>query len=108
MEQTSLQQQIENRATKRLQTDLLKYSNSLQEIGNAIGKADQFKEIFYVWEHYGASPNYKTTFRINNEPTQKIYDELLPKYIEQVTTEIMDAVDHMKDILEGKTEQVEF
>lgn len=103
MEQTTFQKRIEEKARRRLLKDLLKASDKLNnEIGYLIEY--DFKPILDVSEHYNSWDN-QTRTRINNESSQAIFDKLLPKYISQVTDEILKKVDEIDWLVSERNQE---
>lgn len=100
MEQTTLQKRIEQRADKKLREDLLKAANMQKQIQYIVGE-ENYAGILYVRDRsYAAYPSDKLP-GIENTKTQDIYDKLLPRYIREVTDEILRKIDEIDFLLDN-------
>lgn len=104
MEQTTLQQRIEERAKEKLLKDLLDAYMKEQSIKSFINNSDLFKAQLDVRHYYGRSHS-RDTIEINGEFTEKIFNALLPKYIRQVTDEILQKIDEIDYLVNSTQEQ---
>jgi hypothetical protein len=104
MEQTTLQQRIEERAKTRLLKDLLDASNKEKEIAQQFG-SDNFTPQLDVYFYY---PTYGNGYiKLKNEFAQSLFEKLTPTYIKIVTDEILQKIDDIDYLLE-KDKQAEF
>jgi hypothetical protein len=94
MEQTTLQTRIEERAAKRLLKDMLACYRKQCDIQSFVGK-ELFPTAFTVDEVYD-SYNHTTQIRCIGTAAQQIFDNLLPKYVADVTDEILSEIDQIK------------
>lgn len=106
MEQTTLQQRIEERAIRRLLKDLLDACEKEKSISNFINihrdKDELFPTKLDVQIHYSQYSNPHNQIKIGNEYSQKVFDTLLPKYITLVTDEILQKIDEIDYLLSEK------
>lgn len=99
MQQTTLQQRINERAEKKLLQDLRDATNKEQEVARLVNRGKQIgEELLYtprleVKDHYGYSNH--TEIRMYNDYSQKVFDLLLPFYIKDVTDEILRKIDEI-------------
>jgi hypothetical protein len=100
MENVTFQQRIEEKAKARLLKDLWEASQKLQDVGSLIGH--KF-DMLYVRQYYDSS---RTEYKI--EQGQHIFNSLLPKYISQVTDEILKKVDEIDWLLQEKNQEQDF
>jgi hypothetical protein len=98
MEQTTLQQRIEERAKQNLLKDLLNASNDENVIMQKFGR-DNYRPQIEANVHYNE-------IRLYNEYTKQLFEKLLPKYITMVTDEILQKIDEI-DYLVNNKESVE-
>lgn len=108
MEQTTLQQRIEERARRKLLKDLYDAANKEREIAFLIDGCDtpmgMWDKKLNVTERYDTY-NHKTGIRINNDYSQIVFDALLPKYIQLVTDEILHKIDEIDYLLQEKGQE---
>lgn len=108
MEQTTLQQRINERATKRLLKDLEDATNKEVEIARLINihrdKPDKYPTKLDARNHFSEYGNPKNQTKIYNEYTQEVFDTLLPKYISIVTDEILQKIDEIDYLLDNKNQ----
>ena len=105
MEQTTLQQRIEERAKQKLLKDLYDYAQREASVANYCGA--RFKPQLSMTMYYGNS-YAKDEYRITNDFTQQIFDEKLPVYIERITDEILNKIDEIDYLVSEKRQEVEF
>lgn len=105
MEQTTLQQRIEARAALRLYKDLLEATNKEKEIERLINNSALFEAKLDAREHFDYSN--RREIKLYNDITKKIFAELLPKYISDITDEILQKIDEIDYLLESKNEYSE-
>ena len=101
MENVTFQQRIEEKAKARLLKDLYDSSKQLEEVGSLIGH--KF-DILLVTAYQNFS--YKTEYNIVKG--KEIFERLLPKYISQVTDEILKKVDEIDWLLSEKHQEQDF
>lgn len=106
MEQTTLQQRIEERAKKRLLKDLFDAANKEAEISFLIG-TEYYPRKLNVISYYDtyATAGQKEKILIKDEFSQKVFDSLLPDYITQITDEILLKIDEIDYLVNSKQEQ---
>lgn len=102
MEQTTLQQRIEERAKEKLLQDLKTASNKEWEIQKMLGEANYNRQI-RVDEIY-PDRYRKGEIRLANDFTNALFGKLLAKYISDVTDEILQKIDDI-DYLVNKPEE---
>jgi len=103
MEQTTLQQCIEERAAKRLLEDLYSACEKQNEIIAIIGQ-ENFPKTLRVSKTYN-SYNHKTQIELKDTKAEEIYKSLLPKYITMVTDEVLHKIDEIDYVLSEKANE---
>ena len=111
MEQTTLQQRIEQRAKQQLEVDLIALSNLIDNNRLLRGTSHlgfpciddgrtipQLLNADYSNEPFG-SRNYP---RIKGDYAKKLFDYWLPIYIQETTDEILSRIDQIDYLLENK------
>lgn len=106
MELMTLQQLIEERAKQRLLKDLYDARNKQEQIIFLIGKED-FPAVIEMREYYSEYQTPKTQIQITGEKTQEIFKRLLPKYVSDVTNEILQRLDEVEYLLKNPHETLE-
>jgi len=101
MEQTTLQQRIEERAAWNLRNHLLTAYQKQCEIVSLIGK-DNFPEILDVREMY-ASRYRKEDIKFGNVKTEEIFNSMLPNFIKNETDELLKKIDEIDYLLSEKS-----
>lgn len=103
MEQSFLQQRIEERAKNKLLNDLVEAANKEAEISNIF--RDHFKPQLHAAWYF---PSYGNKYiKLYNDLTQQLFDKMLPEYIQQVTDEILRKIDKI-DYLVNQKESDEY
>jgi hypothetical protein len=99
MELKTLQQRIEERAETRLKNDLLKAASLERDIQAIVGK-ELYPSKLSVSSYYD---NYNNSYsvRLSSEADIEIYTALLPKYIADVTEEILKKIDEIDYLLKN-------
>lgn len=94
MEQTTLQQRIEERAEEQLLQDLKEIADKEFTVSNFIGRElyPQRLNIHTVYPQYGDG---KERILIKNEFTQTVFEAALPRYIKNVTDDILRKIDEI-------------
>lgn len=99
MEQTTFQKRIEEKAKQRLLTDLYNASVKLDQVGSLIGH--DFSKTLKV----DAYTNYSYKTEYNLKYGQEIFDKLLPRYISNVTEEILKKVDEIDWLVSERNQE---
>jgi len=101
MEQTTLQQRIEERAKQRLLKDLLEAANKEREISALVGK-ERFPCKLAIRSYYSSYSTPRDQIIIDDEFSQNIFNSLLPNYISTVTEEILRKIDEIDWLVNSK------
>lgn len=103
MEQTTLQQRIEERATNKLLLTLKQAHDKELEIVSLLGVDGKnyqiYKPLLSVTLHNRANHYGERYDRItlHNDYTKELFNKLLPQYITLVTDEILRKIDEIEE-----------
>lgn len=98
MEQTTLQQRIEQRAAIALKNDLMAAYNLQTQIRNLLGE-ENYPSVIDVKDRSYMKYGDKSP-EPYNERAQKIYETLLPAYVSKITDEILHKIDEIDYLLQ--------
>lgn len=100
MEQTFLQQRIEERAKNRLKKDLVEATEKEMEVASRFGQ-ELFKPQLDARWHYSSYDSHKE-IRFYNDKTKELFDQMLPRYVQMITDEILQQIDQIDYLLQSK------
>lgn len=100
MEQTTLQQRIEERAHKRLLNLLHNIAIKEEEIANTLGKENYEQRLHVTSHYYQHMGGYDIS--LVNDFAKDLFKKLLPNYIRLVTDELLQKIDAIEDFLNNK------